>query len=713
MSQIHDLPPERDFGLEFNYAMWSGKNSYASLHNVNWNADYRDVAYFNSTNDLNAFLDKQPKREAFDFSYLKPNQPVTVNIPFNVAYEYNYLRVWNFEQPVDGDNARWLYYFITDVQYVSPNATRLVVQLDVWQTFSREIEFGNSYIEQGHIGIANDVSTDMTGARFLTVPEGLDLGGDYQVIRTAKHQIASAVAGSNPTNPNYNVMLVSNVDLEADPGDLDNPKLKSATGSMMENLPNGSAIYVFKNLGDFLTYADNISETPWVSQGIVSITIVPFVLNMTDWPVVKISGVDAYKPDWGSIRDSKRVSIDFRGEVMNALPVRYHHLHKFTTFPYCALEVSTYGGTPLVLKPELWDTKYATFVEKFHLSPPSPRMAILPLAYNTTTGREVRDGAGNITNDNGEFFNVAAFISNFPQFSILNNGYLTTMAAQAHGIAQEYRNADWSQNRTMTGNQLSYDQNTAGMSLANNLNQMQVSAAYQTTNLANQTQGFRSIQSAANSIIGGIGNRDFGTAAMGAANAAADYAIATNQNTQQNAISTNLSRQSNAAQVSNQGYMRDTNKNYADWAAKGDYQNQIASINAKVQDAKLTQPSASGTVGGDAFMLAQYMWGYDLKVKLPNRGAIEVIGEYWLRYGYAVRRFAKMPKDYKCMENFTYWKLKEAYIISSKCPEPFKQALRGIFEKGVTVWHKPELIGNIDIGDNAPITKTYFTQVKW
>ncbi|WP_343100010.1 hypothetical protein, partial [Clostridioides difficile] len=51
-------------------------------------------------------------------------------------------------------------------------------------------------------------------------------------------------------------------------------------------------------------------------------------------------------------------------------------------------------------------------------------------------------------------------------------------------------------------------------------------------------------------------------------------------------------------------YMRDSNKTYADYAAKGDYANTIGAINARVQDSKLTQPTVSGQVGGEAFLLA-------------------------------------------------------------------------------------------------------------
>jgi hypothetical protein len=109
-------------------------------------------------------------------------------------------------------------------------------------------------------------------------------------------------------------------------------------------------------------------------------------------------------------------------------------------------------------------------------------------------------------------------------------------------------------------------------------------------------------------------------------------------------------------------------------------------------------------VGGDAFLLAQYKWGYDIKVKMIQPAILNAVGEYMLRYGYAVNRFGQMPSTLQVMEKFTYWKLRETYITSAQCPEMFKQALRGIMEKGVTVWSNPADIGTIDMADNAPLT---------
>ena len=55
------------------------------------------------------------------------------------------------------------------------------------------------------------------------------------------------------------------------------------------------------------------------------------------------------------------------------------------------------------------------------------------------------------------------------------------------------------------------------------------------------------------------------------------------------------------------------------------------------------------------------------------------------------------------MTKFTYWKLSETYIKTGPMPEGFKQAIRGIFEKGVTVWADPTYIGTTDLAENKPL----------
>ena len=137
--------------------------------------------------------------------------------------------------------------------------------------------------------------------------------------------------------------------------------------------------------------------------------------------------------------------------------------------------------------------------------------------------------------------------------------------------------------------------------------------------------------------------------------------------------------------------------------ASGDYANTIAGINAKVQDTALTSPSISGNMSGDVLLYAINKWNVWRRYRQIMPAAMRDIGEFWLRYGYYVQRFLKPPESWQTMEHFTFWKMHELYIRSSTCPEEFKLAIKGIFEKGVTVWNDPDDIGVIDYADNNPL----------
>ena len=82
-------------------------------------------------------------------------------------------------------------------------------------------------------------------------------------------------------------------------------------------------------------------------------------------------------------------------------------------------------------------------------------------------------------------------------------------------------------------------------------------------------------------------------------------------------------------------------------------------------------------------------------------------GDMWARYGYTVNSSINgFPDKLKCMDRFTYWKCLDVRVKSSQCPQVFVETIRGILEKGVTVWHKPldegEFLDDVMV-NNAPI----------
>jgi hypothetical protein len=722
MSKITDPANTYDFGQGFNYAVWT-PNTVVTMCNVPWNNDYRDIVEFptDTGQTLDQYIDNAELVGIHipQMSYLKPNNPIRIEIPFNKAIRFNYLRAKNPVQPIPGsDVPQNFYYFVTDVRYLTPGTTEVVLQLDVWTTYGGYGTFGRCYIERGHIGIANTNAFNNYGRDYLTVPEGLDVGSEMQIIKTHNEPIMSQ--GLPSDTDTYNILVVSTIDLSADPGSVAAPQLRTATGGMFAGMPSGATQYLWPTISSFETWLTSMSGSPWVTQGIISITIIPPIsrYGIIGWAD---GNAPTPVPSYVWLPRSYAMLTDWRAntDILNYIPERYQGLKKLFTSPYMMIELTTFTGTPVLLKPESWNNPDAMLIE--HISPTQPgqRLGISPYKYNALNqysdgdSQYVGDPSASfpaLGDDKGEYLDLATYISNFPTLAIVNNGAISYLAANANGIAFQYQSADWSQQRALGSNQTSYDQASSAMNLANQLTGIGVNQDVASTNIANSLTQNRALLGIAGDvagglaggngnalpIVGGVGGIASGiTRGMGAM-------MDIDASTKQQAVRQGAALGGNSAQQQNMGYMRDTNKGLADWSARGDYANQIAGINAKVRDAQLIQPTTSGQVGGDAFNFINNNVMVSARWKMIDHAAMSVVCEYWLRYGYSVRRFAMMGQ-LKVMSKFTYWKLTETYFQSATMPESFKQIIRGIFEKGVTVWSNPDYIGVTDTADNAPI----------
>lgn len=719
MSQISDVTGAggHTFGLSFNYSVWTAGTSVV-LANVPWNQDYRDIVDYTHT-QLDAWIDGQTSSgytiPIDKLTFAKPNEPIRLNVPISFVQQYNYLRAKNPSQPISTSNdPTSYYYFITDVRYLAPNTTEVILQLDVWSTYHSMLQFGQCYVDRGHIGIANQNAFDDNGRSYLTIPEGIDIGNEYMITHSYSATLGTTSIDGDGTDNRFHVVVASMTDLEADPGTVSNPNLKTATGSEWEGLPNGCNIYVFSSAGMLSSILSSLSNAPWVTQGIISVTAIPHVGQSAfsgQQAITQIAG-GGFTPaagEWAYLLQGSgapqvivyNMKASWRDDILNNLG-RYANLKKFATSPYSMVEVTTYTGAPLMLKPECMPGNDMLISARSHIVPPAPRTVIYPHSYNGNAGQTDDDG--------GEFLDTATGMFDFPTFSVVNNGAMSVMAANAHRIQYGYTSADWSQQKALRGNQVAYGQagqrlNQMGADTSVNMRQIQSQR-----NMSNMLSNMHMGQGIINGVVGGLSSAAMGNPIGGLAGAASGTINAGMTNTINQvgndesaniATAAGMGHYQNAAQTA--GYMMDTNKAYADYAAKGDYANEIAGINARVQDINLTQPSTSGQIGGDAHLLATYKWGIWVKIKTLQPAAMAVLGEYWLRYGYAVSRFVTPPANLMCMSKFTYWKMKETYLVG-RVPENHKQAIRGILEKGVTVWADPSYIGFTDPADNAPLT---------
>lgn len=724
MNQIQNPPNEYDFGLEFNYALWT-QDTRVTLVNVTWNNDYRDIVKFANRAALNSYIDSVENVGVVieNLSYVKPGQPIRIDVPFNAAYKYNYLRASNPVQPIGGDETRDFYYFVTDVRYVAPQTTELVLQLDVWQTFGYDTTFGNCYIERGHIGIANENAFNNYGRDYLTMPEGLDTGGEYRVIAKRREELIERITiplgGGLESDKfsDFHILVATTTDLEIDPGTVDAPNLETARGGDFQYMPSGVSYWLFERPSNFAQFMTAYKSFPWITQGIMSISAVPKITRYYpefefDATVAPLYGGTRLNSGQGEpLQPVHDMFVNWRDseEILNVIPARWRHLRKFFTYPYMAIEITTWTGTPVILKPESWANDDAKMLERAVLVPPAQRVTFGPRNYNAIAGAEV-DSYGD---DSGEYLDIATQIANFPSFAIVNNAGIAYLASNANSFAFAQKSAEWTQERARAGNELGYDQASSSIATAREMTDIGNRTARGLVDISNQAAWSGAMAGGIGQVAGGAGGglvAGPGGAAIGgisgighAAMSGINVGISTKAATESQVTQAIGNIANNRAQTRNNEYVRDTNKQLADWAARGDYKNSIAALNARVQDAAMIQPTTAGQVGGESMNLVNGPIELSVRWKMLDPSAMRVIGDFWLRYGYAVNQFGTIPATLQVMTKFTYWKLTETYLSAAGMPEGFKQVIRGIFEKGVTVWANPADIGVIDIANNEPL----------
>ena len=439
------------------------------------------------------------------------------------------------------------------------------------------------------------------------------------------------------------------------------------------------------------------------------------------------------------------------------IPSRYRNLKKLYCYPYCVVECSSLNGTVITYKPEDIQSNNLVIRETYSFAPSGTRINFYIPNYNEAGADTISplniDGKGyGLPIDGGEMLDASFGITNLPHFSVVNNGGALAMANSAYTRAYAADSAQWTRAKaqasaytdssnamwqreyaTQQTNLSNANRSAANAITANSLNQSLAIAQANTGAMAeltvqtnNMSSGITGLQQVGGAVLSAVSGNVAGAVggAMGAIGTLAQNGVNNYSTLRSAAISNHTAAANtanttatNAAQtsqantyasaatgLSNQlsGVISQSNLNLANYAAKGDYQNAIAGINAQVQQMQLTPPTTSGALGGDMFNLSNGIMGVLVRFKMCAPSALRAAGEYMLRYGYFVQRFITPPASLECMEKFTFWQMQEAYVRGT-LPEEYRLTIKGMFERGVTVWDKPEYIGVTDWADNNPL----------
>lgn len=757
MPTINSLPEKSVFGTQFDYSVW-GPGTEVTLCNVPWDSMYRDVYWWNtperaidyiiSYNDVKHL----PTVTIKNMTYCAQGMPVRINIPFSEANTFNYLIVRNNTFPIQQENrATTFFYFIQSVDYVAPETTQLSVMLDVWTTYHHLVKFGDAFVERSHMWEWFDKKYKSSkferGAKwpffarnYLKETESFSLGEKHAIYRSWLSSINDQ-PGKFSYRYDFSAIIVSTVNLEADFGTTGNPSLSSAYGS---NIPHGvgddtgtkgrDGGHVVSGANIYICPFDKLpavmkvlSTAPWASQGILDIYYVPKP-NVSVEPASGKAGqaglgkiVKVYTNKTVIVADkvSPLEHVDWFRQRNNNLSERQlgllHRFGKFFTAPYCYYEISANNGHTLTFSPEqLMYTNDIGLRMEAHILPPSPR--IIGYVYGLNSTYQSRLWKGDM-----EYLDDALVIDNFPHVPVVNDQAAMWYASHANSIAQSRSSATWGMDKATRAADTSFDATMRGIRTSSAIASNNIGAANLHTATANTAQMAHQQVASANRAISGIGGA-VGTALSGKPGSAIGQlgsyfagqvtsdittGIDINARNMNNTINANLARANQSEQNALAGTNAQANRDLAKWAAQGDYQQSIAAINASVRDAEITPPTVSGATGGDAFNWIINGAVIQTRLRMVSPDIILKQGMFWERYGYAVNTFMRqLPARLRCMTRFTYWKCQNTRITSSSVPQMYIETLRGILEKGVTVWHSPpQNTETVDLlaMDNAPI----------
>lgn len=143
------------------------------LSNVPLLNSYEHQMTFDSKASQTSYFYNKESHAFNDFTYVKEDGTIKVPKGRDSLYACNYVMWKNTDF-----TTKWFYGFITSLEYVNPNTTKVHFELDVFQTWQFDFEFKPSYVAREHTPRWNADGSPVIN----TIDEGLDYGTEYDTV---------------------------------------------------------------------------------------------------------------------------------------------------------------------------------------------------------------------------------------------------------------------------------------------------------------------------------------------------------------------------------------------------------------------------------------------------------------------------------------------------------------------------------------------------
>lgn len=353
---------------EFDYSRYDGAQMHIMLCSVPWDmgeahignrtiSGIGNVVWFETEAKRDAWFDAIPDNEClrFDTKYkeLHRDNEIMLPVPFDVACQYNYLVV-EYEPFASQDSLvqyetrtgldRW-FWFVREVEFVSPNTTRVHLLNDAFQTWMYRIHIGGMVLERGHAPLfAIDANTYLANPlenNAGLLAEDVNYGGEPVQVKTVNAHVFNS-------NTWACFACTSNANSTVWGTKTDEDWKTPASAAYFVNGAPSYRIFAMavSDLNTFLTEIE--SNYPQFKQTVKGIFFAPREL-ITTGATFTFAGVTCR---WVS---TSNVTIDIYNAFAKSqfgYPSEYADLAKLYTWPYACFEITDENGNSELVKVE-------------------------------------------------------------------------------------------------------------------------------------------------------------------------------------------------------------------------------------------------------------------------------------------------------------------------------------------------------------------------
>lgn len=714
-----------------------------------------NVVHFGTKAERDKWFDDIPDSECFRFATkyreLHRDNKINVPIPYDVAARYNYIAVYyepmaSAENPVmyetSGGIDAW-FWFVREVEFLSPNTTCLHLLNDAWQTFIYDMDIPYMMLERGHApmhetDVSNYLANPIANCKYLLAPEENE--PEPPRITTSTHEHVFN------TGTMYAVIITTATPTGTWGAKSDNTWTVPSSQTLVSGVPSYHAFAIAADsLSGFLAAAPE--------QFIQTIQAVCFVSSdmVTLGSSFSFGGYTCYNVSSGY----KQATVHTIAKSDFGYPAEYADVAKLYSFPYAVLRLTDQDGNQTDIRVE--DTNGKIQLD-YCVSLVYPWLKIN--AQVTSTGKATRRNVSfaNATMRNmpiGGNWHDLLFSLDIPTFAVTQsagnvNDYATHFDRLQQATAADNAQANQNANAANTVNNAAvttaansavtaagntsasavqanaFAYNIAVCGTANTV----VSGTASSTIAANEQQGALAAASGAiTGAVSGIASGNPAAAAAGVINGlvgAATTIASTNIANGLTATQAGITQSSNLANM-NQSNTKGVSDATAQIAAANDIcsanntattshaANDSATIIANATRDRATVTSAIANQQAQAaigepstfgdFQNGDYATSRPLalfsNVITQDDYTIRKCGDDFLRYGYSYGAQWAFDGNWCPMPHFTYWRLTDFWVKGLQIPDMYVDKLRFFLFGGVTVWKKPEDIGHVTIYENV------------